>query len=227
MQREQEHSWFYYLSEIALRRIGNRVLNTFYREKNFQWVDMDVQEAIKLAEEFMLLLQRWYEGLPPFLSYNQGYPNDLPMEELSFMIRARMLEIKSWIFRPFLFYAVHRGPDDIQQAIVKPLVDQAIVHNIRLIESSSIRHQHHGIWYTCRVSASAALAILAAVRSGHIQVPLGWEDSIQLAIETLVVWEPNAPGDLRKARTVLSDLLCRSIGEESARALAGQPRETL
>lgn len=216
IQQEQEKSWFYYLSEIALRRIGNRILNAFYREETPQWVNMNAQETTKIAEEFIRQLEQWYDGLPPSLSYSQDL-SDMPTEELSYMIRARMLELRSWIYRPFLYYIIHSKTEQSQGSIAKPFADQALLYSVRLIECNSIRHRHHGVWYTCRASASAALCILSAVRSDRIEIPMGWEDTVQLAIETLLLWEVDAPGDLRKARIILTELYCQTIGERDAR----------
>ncbi|PVH72481.1 hypothetical protein DL98DRAFT_470364 [Cadophora sp. DSE1049] len=202
----QQQSWFYYLSEIALRRIGNRVLNAFYRDDYHLWAEMKVSSMIRVGQEFMNLLDQWHEGLPSQLSYNQDNLRELPAEELPFMIRARVLEIVSCIFRPFLFYAIHSQPLESQESLLHPFVEQALQNSMRLIETNSIRHRHHGVWYTCRVSVSAALSILAAAKSSRISLPQGWQSAVQLAIETLLFWENDGPGDLRVARVILEEL---------------------
>ncbi|KAH9208480.1 hypothetical protein DL95DRAFT_345425 [Leptodontidium sp. 2 PMI_412] len=209
-QQQQEQSWYYYLSEIALRRIGNRVLNAFYRDDHQLWLNMEVPSMVKIGEEFMQLLEQWHEGLPSVLNYNQGDLSQLPSEELPFMIRVRVLEIRTWIFRPFLFYAVHHPGQAFQNTTLLRFVEQALLQCIRLIETNSIRHRHHGVWYTCRVSVSAAFSILAVAKTGTIPLPQGWQSAVQLAIETLLYWEPEGPGDLRLARTILEDLLSHS-----------------
>ena len=206
--REQEQSWFYYLSEISLRRIGNRVINAFYHDLDHDnvWMCMDVAAMISVAEEFMHLLNQWHNGLPPLVRFNEETLHEIPREELPFMLRARMLEIRSWIFRPFLFYAVHHSPADTQQAILLPWVEQALHNSVLLIETSSLRHRHHGVWYTNRVSANSALTILLAAKR-NLELPNGWRNAVQLAVETLFYWEAEGPGDMRKARLILEELL--------------------
>jgi hypothetical protein len=221
LQREQEQSWFYYLSEIALRRIGNRVLNAFYREECQQWMNMNVESLLKVAEEFFQMLEQWHDGLPEMLNYDQTDLGNIPLEELPYMIRARVLEIRSWIFQPLLFYAIHHSSVYVQHSKISSVVDQAIINSIRLIEGGSLRHRHHGIWYTNRVGATAALSILAAAKNGTIKLPEGWETAVQLAIETLSFWEAEAPGDMRKAREILTELLSETFHNNAAMKSTG------
>jgi len=44
----EEKSWYYYLTEIALRRIGNRIINTFYRQDHCTWIDINPLISIAL-----------------------------------------------------------------------------------------------------------------------------------------------------------------------------------
>lgn len=55
----QTQSWYYYLTEIALRRLGNRVLNRFYKESFHSWSQMDVARMMRSAEDFQSELERW------------------------------------------------------------------------------------------------------------------------------------------------------------------------
>ena len=55
----EEQSWFYYLAEIALRRIGNRILSAFYASGYEYWASFDVHEYIRTAEGFELELETW------------------------------------------------------------------------------------------------------------------------------------------------------------------------
>ena len=51
----EDQSWYYYLTEIALRRIGNRVLNAFYKDGFMSWLNLPPQAIsgmIKVAKHF-------------------------------------------------------------------------------------------------------------------------------------------------------------------------------
>jgi hypothetical protein len=60
LREAEEQSWFYYLSEIALRRIKNRVLHYFYKEENTSWSKMNVFESAIIVEDMELQLRNWY-----------------------------------------------------------------------------------------------------------------------------------------------------------------------
>jgi len=71
----------------------------------------------------------------------------MPTEELAYMIRGRVLEIRSLIFRPFLYYAIHRPFNDPYRALVQPFVNDALEIARAIIENKKARHRHHGTWY--------------------------------------------------------------------------------
>lgn len=56
---EQEQSWCYYLSDIAVRRIANRTINSLYLEDESSWMSTPVERLIRVAEELELQLTQW------------------------------------------------------------------------------------------------------------------------------------------------------------------------
>lgn len=118
---KEEESWYYYLTEIALRRIGNRIINTFYRQDPHTW--MDVKPLIPIAREFEAQVSVWSQNLPSamqqyetsstiraprFDSSTDGSDNSVS-KELSWATENRLLEMRSWLYQPFLYYAIHYG----------------------------------------------------------------------------------------------------------------------
>lgn len=55
----QEKSWYYYLSEIALRRIGNSILNMFYANDKYPGGDMALPLMVKTATNFLDQMAQW------------------------------------------------------------------------------------------------------------------------------------------------------------------------
>lgn len=53
----EQQSWFYYMSEIALRRIENRVLNAFYKQKHHHWTN--IADMINAANQVEAQLDAW------------------------------------------------------------------------------------------------------------------------------------------------------------------------
>lgn len=54
-----EQSWFYYLSDIAVRRIANRIVNTFYQGSASVWLSIPIDKMIHAASELELQLIQW------------------------------------------------------------------------------------------------------------------------------------------------------------------------
>lgn len=117
----EEESWYYYLTEIALRRIGNRIINTFFRQEQTAW--LNVKPLLRIALEFDTQVSSWSAHLPPamqhyettytiraptFGSYGDGAGSHVS-RELSWAIDNRLLEMRSWLYQPFLYYLIHSG----------------------------------------------------------------------------------------------------------------------
>jgi hypothetical protein len=132
----EEESWYYYLTEIALRRIGNRIINTFFPRSEdgasrSSW--LNVRPLLRMAREFEVQVSSWSAHLPPamqqyetssiirapHLSFRDGDSNSRAEEEedddrtnhvsreLSWAIDNRLLEMQTWLYQPFLYYLVH------------------------------------------------------------------------------------------------------------------------
>ncbi|KAG8631231.1 hypothetical protein KVT40_000371 [Elsinoe batatas] len=112
----EEESWYYYLTEIALRRIGNRIINTFFRSDPQEW--MDVTPLLAIALELDAQVSSWSANLPPAMQHwqmtasirnpNVDVSNHMS-QELSWAIDNRLLEIRSWLYQPFLYCVIHGG----------------------------------------------------------------------------------------------------------------------
>src|ERR1700761_2912837 len=51
LEPELERSWYYYLADIAARRIMQRVCDLFYRSSHQAWLEEDISRLIWSAEE--------------------------------------------------------------------------------------------------------------------------------------------------------------------------------
>lgn len=59
LEPDTELIWCYYISEIAVRKIGNRVMNCFYEHDETSWLSMSPTRMIRVAEELDLQLTQW------------------------------------------------------------------------------------------------------------------------------------------------------------------------
>lgn len=111
----EEESWYYYLTEIALRRIGNRIVNTFFRQGQSVWMT-NMKPLLRMAKEFEAQVSSWSAHLPPAMQQyetasvirapHEG-PSNPVTRELSWAVDNRLLEMQTWLYQPFLFYFIH------------------------------------------------------------------------------------------------------------------------
>lgn len=231
----EEQSWYYYLTEVALRRIGNRVLNAFYREAPSTW--SSIKPLIPIALEFESQIDAWFANLPPAM---QSYENDSTLSntgqryttdnqesisrELSWALSNRFLEIRLWLYQPFLFFAVHHPmrststtPDSFasqltsdETGIVQGLVESGLDCGNKILQARCLRHRHHGIWFDLRALVTTSLIFIALASSGNVSLPnfhpRGLRSHLSRTLEALTYWEDEAP-DIKKARGTLDSLL--------------------
>ena len=163
----EEESWYYYLTEVALRRIGNRIINTFFRQDHRSW--LDIKPLLSIALEFDAQVSSWSAHLPPAMQHYETTmtirapiigiaaenSTNYVSRELSWATDNRLLEMRSWLYQPFLYYLIHSG-----QNLVRPPHDAEYVH-ARAVHASNINsvlnHPSPPINFKTAVTASAPL----------------------------------------------------------------------
>ncbi|KAF3396171.1 hypothetical protein F1880_006919 [Penicillium rolfsii] len=197
----EEQSWFYYLAEIALRRIGNRIVHAFYSSGHESWANFDVAEYIQMTEGFEHELETWQQSLPEPIRFScpDGSPIE-PLNELRFMNRGRYFDLQFMLYRPFLYYAIHNQGDSTQcrlnRYLVQPYAQKALKSCLRRNDGVGFLHRHHGTWYTVRSAVTTILLIIAARTSGRVPVePLtDYQRAIDLGMRELAFWCHESPG---------------------------------
>ena len=197
----EEESWYYYLTEIALRRIGNRIINTFFSQHPTAWIN--IKPLLGIALEFDTQVSAWSAHLPDamqhwemnytirapsFTSTPDGTGNYVS-QELSWATDNRLLEMRSWLYQPFMYYLIHYetpvhvlptieefilagvnrpdGLDNEDATALYHFITSGIECNLKILDVRSLRHRHHGLWYDLRSLMCASLILLAVVKSGH------------------------------------------------------------
>ncbi|KAJ5982891.1 hypothetical protein N7481_004990 [Penicillium waksmanii] len=134
---KEEESWYYYLTEIALRRIGNRIINSFFCENRSFW--LNIKPFLRIAQEFEVQVSSWSAHLPPAMQHlettsviraphfnSQDATSGSPVSrELSWAVDNRLLEMQTWLYQPFIYYLIHVG--------------------VSRVTSSLERHPYHGL----------------------------------------------------------------------------------
>lgn len=216
----EEESWYYYLTEVALRRIGNRIINTFFRQDYRSW--LNIKPLISIALEFDAQVSSWSAHLPPAMQRYESAssirapnpnpvlhePNSFVSRELSWATENRILEMRSWLYQPFLYYLIHssslgstmasasrtsdaspnisphrqssQSPALLPEDIraLQSMITAGIECNLRITDVRSLRHRHHGLWYDLRSTMCASLILLAIVKSGHVDLIPGGTEAL-------------------------------------------------
>ncbi|KFY90886.1 hypothetical protein V500_04905 [Pseudogymnoascus sp. VKM F-4518 (FW-2643)] len=222
-QSAEEQTWFYYLSEIALRRIENRILNAFYKEDHQHWLQMDLAIMVSAAEEIEAQMESWYASLPTSIRFDNNSDSDHPhqapaSDELSYMTKGRSLQIHSLLYRPFLYYAIHAQAhrwNPTTSLALQGFVQKSLANCLAVNAGNAMAHRHHGTWYALRESATTALMLLAARAADLINTTTveGLNDNqqyarpLQICVERLRYWEAEAPPDVARAREIIEELM--------------------
>lgn len=201
----EEESWYYYLTEVALRRISNRIVNSFYRVPWDAW--LEPERWITLAIEFAAQIDAWSANLPAAMQTFDASPlklldqrkasdalqssthelesrKDSVSKELSWCTENRLLEMRSWLYQPFLYCIIHQPlqPDGSGQAWMtlpenratafRELIATGVECNLRILHWRALFHRHHGIWFDIRAVITAVITLCALAKSGMVQVPM-------------------------------------------------------
>ncbi|KAH8601506.1 hypothetical protein B0O99DRAFT_500909, partial [Bisporella sp. PMI_857] len=202
-ESDTQQSWLYYMTEIALRRIGNRVSNAFYHSDHTYWATFNIFEAHEIAQQFELQLDEWKESLPESLRFNKQLGH---VDELRCMTHGRYLCIKFRLYRPFLYHFIHsHSTDQLSHSISQAYARKAIACCMDEFVGYPTTHRHHGTWFMCRLIISKALIILAVKKSGKSELPDHWRGSIEEMLGMLGYWETESP-DVKKGREVIEGL---------------------
>lgn len=57
---EFEEGWYYYLADIAARRILQRVISSSYIAGESKWLDVPLQNLLQTAKELDRQVDEWY-----------------------------------------------------------------------------------------------------------------------------------------------------------------------
>jgi len=165
---------------------------------------------IRVASELEAQLEQWSNNIPNF--QNVEGSSDVS-DELEFMLHGRVFGFRVLLYRPFLYCAIHSTVQDaIHQAAV-PLAQQCLEACVSGLKRASL-HRHHGAWYVARQSFAWAALLLAAVKSGNLVLPYGWQEGLAIADGHLEYWEDES-SDLKAARQLLSQMQEDVLGAET------------
>jgi hypothetical protein len=197
-----DSSWYYYLSDIAYRRIANRATTMLYSMPKEGWTSMGATSLHRIAAELDKQTLQWWENIPG--SPSPQLLNDT--DELTYMLWLDYVDLRERIWRPFVYLAVHGSFSDSDVALVNVSAQKCLNMCFQTLDGARLKHRHHGLWLTIRCMFSKALLMIAAVRSENVEVRDNWQICVENFQAYLAYWEAEAP-ECKGMRTALERLM--------------------
>lgn len=192
LEPEEERSWLYYLAEISLRKIMNRILEIIYSKGEEAWMT-NIQRTISHHGALHEELLSWRNHLPEQLQFSD---DGMPPNELAFFLQTRYLGCLLWMHTPFLYYFSTRSDEsDSCLARVAPLAQKCVDVCTALIPNIASHHRHGGIWALLRRSFGCSVLLVVAAKTNRpdlLCAPQDWEELLRLSVRTIHTWGKEA-----------------------------------
>lgn len=207
----EKDSWYFFLSEIALRRITDSVseIVSKYIDDSLRHESSStttIEDLIPIVAEFEHQAELFRKQLPEAISFP-----DVPQKcdtEWKQYSRGRYYRLLELMHRPFLFAVLH-AQRVVNDSVICDLAEKSLVNALRYLEHSHRSHRHHGLWLQLRNELKEASLLLAASKcgaatSGMLSLPAEWEASIAKTLETFDYWSWEFPSCKTYANILLT-----------------------
>ncbi|THZ35162.1 hypothetical protein D6C87_09986 [Aureobasidium pullulans] len=141
--KRQRLSWYFYLSEISLRRLATRIQQEVSQVET-QPGRNTLETLAELEPGWQKQAQDWLENLPPELSLYCANEND---DICRFVLRGHLLNIYELIYWPFVMAVLNLGESEVTVSpIAVQLANKGLaMHQERLVVNQpGFYHRHHG-----------------------------------------------------------------------------------
>ncbi|KAF1983540.1 hypothetical protein K402DRAFT_406780 [Aulographum hederae CBS 113979] len=193
---------WYFLAEIALRRLLNRVSHLIYTKNN---PHMSTAALEPIVLELDRQLTQWYENLPMPVRF----PHDRVelSSPIQTVLRLRYFACRTIIFRPYILLAL-RDESSMQDLTVQECCRKCLESCIRQLDH--IREHHAGhipyLWQGALSMVSQTLLIMGATLSPSLSKLLPPQDQMDGIIED-VLREINRYAHLAPSMQLSADIL--------------------
>lgn len=189
LRTQREAVWYYYLAEIALRRLSNRILNSFHKTNQNQ-PKLDVKGVTDFEEQ----ASDWVSSLPPNLNFQSAHSpgkGDLN-DNLKFILEGHLLDCYEMMYWPFMTDIILNGITNGRNPEMEQLASKSLFYGVQRIQRNEhgFFNRHHGTWLMLRSCTRSALVLIAA-RKDPILVtllPTGWEQAVWKVANMLRFW---------------------------------------
>jgi hypothetical protein len=152
---------WYFLAEIALRRLLNRVSHLIYSHTHRRSNTFSIASLEPVAAELDYQLTQWYESLPSPVKFPR---ERLPaQDQIQTVLRLRYFACRTIIFRPYI-QAVLADSSAAQEPGVQEACRKCLEACIRQVENITAHHEGHlpYLWQGALSIMSQTLLLMAA-----------------------------------------------------------------
>ena len=168
----EDQSWYFFLTEIMLRKLEMRIDNHFQDKRREAYrnsgssAEVFFQSLVEALQEFRYQISSYYESLPPMMRFPL---NDLsPCEdELRHCLRWRLYSVKHDVCLPALYILLHNDVSTWSRTLVDDLIDLSnacLRLDVIFLKTAVTAHRHHNTWLDLRKGVRSALILIAARR---------------------------------------------------------------
>lgn len=224
--RRNESIWFFYVTEISLRRTLDEVLSVIYEKGEQSWIE-NIDLVCRQYYESEKQISDWYyitnpslspqvsqkanhhlgrqSHLPPSMRYDAA---SQPHNEMGYYLESRLEEWNECILRPLVYYCLHYPPSKPPTPSITALAQRDMTLCVNCILRCASYDRHGGTWVVLRRAFRCTLIMLAAVvADGPLRPPENWRELTRTSIATLARWSVGAR-DLQRMRRVLERVFC-------------------
>ena len=202
IQDQQATSWYFYLSEISLRRLEHRIRDEITNALGANDL-FCVGELDKITRAAEALAEEWTRSLPTVMSLQTAQAED---NVLKFILRGHLLDLWEVVYWPWLNIYVNKRiyAPEARCYVVKAF--QVAIDRIR-INKPGFHHRHHGTWLMLQSCTRSAFTLLAAayIPEAVVLLPREWRDAVIETTELLRFWQHGA-GDTADRLQILEEL---------------------
>lgn len=189
LKSQREVVWYYYLAEIALRRLGNRILN-FYHKHNSGQPKIDIEAVAGFEQQ----AADWMRSLPNMLNFEvlASSPGGELVDSLKFILDGHLLDCYEMLYWPFLTEIILGAPNSSTQAL-EQLAFKSLAICVQRIHKNEhgFYARHHGTWLMLRSCTRSALVLIAARKDPFLVniLPEGWQQAVMKVTGMLRFWK--------------------------------------
>ncbi|RJE21150.1 hypothetical protein PHISCL_06525 [Aspergillus sclerotialis] len=173
---------WYFLAEIALRRLLNRVSHMIYQKDS----SLTLGSLGPIVSELDFQLSQWYDNLPQPIQF--PLTDELPSNSVQTVLRLRYFACRTIIYRPYIL-AVFENEQAGADQIVKEYCRRCLEATLRQLENITSHREGHlpYLWQGALSMVSQTLLVMGATMSPTLSSLLPPSQSVDRIVSAVIL----------------------------------------